>query len=129
MDAPYGAADYIAALEEELAERTAAKAVESAAELVAAAITTPVYQTTLLVEELRLQRKQNEDLVARLTAMAGGRTPTPQPDTPAPARTGGCLEDIMCTICGKLTWHKIENYFKDPKNVEALAAFKANRAS
>ena len=79
------------------------------------------------MEELRLQRKQNEELVARLTAMAGGRTPAPQPDTPA--QTGGRPADIMCTVCGKLTWHKTENCFKDTKNAEALAAFKANRAS
>ena len=118
LDAPYSAADYIADLEEELADRTSAAAAESAAELAAAAITTPVDQTTLLVEELRFQHKQNEDLVARLTVMAGGRTPAPQPDTPAPARTGGRPADIMCTLCGELTWHKTENCFKCPKNAE-----------
>ena len=104
-----------------------AKAAESAAELVEAAITTPVDQKSFLMEKLRLQRKQNEELVARLTAMAGGKAPAPQPDTPT--QTGGRPADIMCTICGKLTWHKTENCFKDPKNVEALAAFKENCGS
>ena len=50
LDAPHGTADYIAALEEELMERTVAKAAESTEEFVAAAITTPVDQTTLFLE-------------------------------------------------------------------------------